>query len=91
MNKEFEYRGYKFNINVKLNSRNGKRVNGKRWHEITTNSMNFDPYCKKEEEVRDEFLELRVSAIEVEVQEHIDNRIDKTNNTDKRLSDLGFK
>ena len=49
MNNQFEYRGFNFNIKVELNTKVEKRINGERWHTITTNCMDADNYYKKEE------------------------------------------
>ena len=90
MNKEFEYRGYKFNIGVELNTRVERRMDGERWHTVTTNCMDFDTYYKKEE-VKDRFLEVCVQDAERLAKQYIDEKEDGKKPDDERLSALGFK
>lgn len=90
MNKEFDYRGYKFNIKVELNTRVERRMDGERWHTVTTNCMDFDNYYKKEE-VKDRFLEVCVQDAERLAKQYIDEKEDGKKSDDERLSALGFK
>jgi len=90
MNKEFDYRGYKFNIKVELNTRAERRMDGERWHTVTVNCMDFDNYYKKEE-VKDRFLELCVQDAERLAKQYIDEKEDGKKPDDERLSALGFK
>jgi hypothetical protein len=90
MDKEFEYRGYKFNINVKLNTKVEKRINGERWHTVTTSCVDFNNYYKKEE-VKDKFLEVCVQDNERLVKQYIDEKEDGKRSAYECLSALGFK
>ena len=90
MNKEFEYKGYKFNINVEFNTRVEKRIDGERWHRVTINCMDFDNYYKKED-VKDRFLEIGVQDAERLAKQYIDEKEDDKNPYYERLSALGFK
>ena len=49
LNREFDYKDYKFNTSVELNTKVEKRLNGKRWHTIITNCMDGNNYYKKDE------------------------------------------
>ena len=49
LNKEFDYKTYKFNTSIELNTKVEKRLNGKRWHTIITNCMDGNNYYKKDE------------------------------------------
>ena len=49
LNKQFEYKGYRFNTSVELNTRAERRPNGKVWHTIITNCMGGNNYYQKEE------------------------------------------
>jgi len=90
MDKEFKYRGYRFNINVALNTRVEKRLGGERWHTVTVNCMDFFNYYKKED-VKDQFLELCVQDAERLAKRYIDEKEDGEKSADDRLSALGFK
>lgn len=90
MNKEFEYRGYKFNIKVDLNIKAERRMGGEVWHLITINCMDKDNYYKKEE-VNDKFLEIAVQDAERVAKKYIDEKEDGRPSPNVRLSELGFK
>ena len=90
MNKIFEYRDYKFNIKVELNSRVEKTPNGKRWHNITINDMGVTNYYKKRE-VEDNFLVKTILDIENEAKLWVDIRSYNEASPDSRLTELGFK
>ena len=73
MNKQFEYRGFNFNIKVELNTKVEKRIDGERWHTVTTNCMDFDNYYKKEE-VNDKFLVICVQECERLAKMYVDEK-----------------
>ena len=89
VNKQFEYRGFKFNIKLELNTRIEKRIDGDRWHTVTCNCIDVDNYYKKEE-VLDKFLEMQIYDSERYAKEYVDKKLDGEKPVDKRLSDLGF-
>lgn len=90
MIKECEYRGYKFDIEVRLNTRVEKKIDGERWHTVITTIMDIANYCEKEE-VKDEFLELFVFEAEKSAKKCIDEKEDGKKPIHQRLSALGFK
>lgn len=92
MNKQFEYRGYNFNIRVDLNTKIERRPNGRRWHTITINCIDDQDY-NKTAEVEDAFLEVFIGNIEYTAKEFIDNKEDgkKKNLDEQRLIKLGFE
>lgn len=90
LNKEFEYRGYKFNIKLETHNRVEKKSDGNIFHTITINSMGYDNYYKKQE-VSDDLVEIIVQAYEVGAKKYVDTQIDSTTGIDKRFSELGFK
>ena len=49
LNKEFDYKDYKFNTSVELNTSAERKPNGKVWHTIITNCMGGNNYYQKEE------------------------------------------
>ena len=49
LNKEFDYKIYKFNTSIELNTKVEKRLNGKRLHTIITNCMGVINYYHKDE------------------------------------------
>ena len=90
MNKEFEYKGYRFNTSVELNFKVEKRINGKRFHMIITNDMGMgSSYISHE--VEDDELKEAVSHHENEAKMYVDKR-EKKNLTplQELLSSLGF-
>lgn len=90
MNKQFEHRGYNFNIKVELNTKVEKRLDGERWHTVVTNCLGVDNYYKKEL-VKDSNIETYVQYCERLAKKYVDDKLDKTSTVDKRLTDLGFK
>lgn len=90
MNKQFEYRGFNFNIKVELNTKVEKCIGGERWHTVTTNCMDADNYYKKEE-VHDKFLVMCVQGCEILAKKYVDEKLDGKPSPDARLSELGFK
>ncbi len=90
MNKQFEYRGFNFNIKVELNTKVEKRKDGERWHTVTTNCMDVDNYYKKEE-VNDRFLVMYVQDCERLAKKYVDEKLDGKTSPDARLAELGFK
>ena len=90
MNKQFEYRGFNFNIKVELNTKVEKRIDGERWHTVTTNCMDVDNYYKKEE-VNDKLLVMYVQDCERLAKKYVDEKLDEKPYPDARLLELGFK
>ena len=91
LNKEFEYKGYKFNTSVELNTRAERNLNGKVWHTIITNCMDGNNYYQKEE--------IETFQIEEVVKKHKQNAIDyidkltykKQSFEEMLLTNLGFQ
>ncbi|WP_445713455.1 hypothetical protein [Flavobacterium sp.] len=91
LNKEFEYKGYKFNTSVELNTRAERKINGKVWHTIITNCMDGNNYYQKEE--------IETFQIEEVVEKHKQNAIDYIDKLtfkeksfeEMLLSSLGFQ
>ena len=90
LNKEFDYKGYKFNTSIELNTKIEKRIDGKRWHTIITNCMGGNNYYQKED--------IETFQIEEAVEKHKQNAIDyidkltyeKKSFEEMLLSELGF-
>ena len=90
-NKEFEYRGYQMNIKIEKDTKIEKRIDGNRWHTVTTNCMGHDNYYQKDE-VLDNALEVYLFNAENKAKEYIDKKLDNTTDDfTKRLNSLGFK
>lgn len=49
LNKQFDYKNYKFNISVELNTREEKRIGGKTCHTVITNCLGGNNFYVKEE------------------------------------------
>ena len=73
MNKEFEHRGYKFNIKAEINPRVECKMNCGKWNAVITNCMDFDNYYKKET-VKDEFLIICVENAERFAKRYVDDK-----------------
>lgn len=89
MNKQFEYRGFNFNIKVDLNTKLERRIDGEIWHTVIINCMEIDYY--KEYEVNDNFLVVCVKDYERLAKKYVDKKLDGRPSPDARLSALGFK
>jgi len=90
MNKEFEYKGYKFNTSVELNARVEKRMDGKKFHKIITNDMGGGNFYI-ESEVEDEELKEVISSHETQSKLYVDNREKKNlSPLEELLSECGF-
>ena len=91
LNKEFEYKGYKFNTSVELNTKIEKKINGKIWHTIITNCMGSNNYYQKDE-IETYQIEEYVQKHKKLVIEYIDKLTYKPQQSfeEQLLSDLGF-
>jgi hypothetical protein len=56
VNKQFEYKGYKFNTSVELNTKAEKHIGGRIWHTVITNCLGGNNYYDKEEIVMEKSL-----------------------------------
>jgi len=91
MNKQHEYRDYKFNIKVELNHKVEKRIDGKREHKVTLNDMGPSNYYQSqlvESQNLAEIIELMI--------EDAEKWVDRQYNGDKSqeqilLESMGFK
>jgi hypothetical protein len=89
-NKEFEYKDYKFNTSIELNTKIEKRLNGKRFHTIITNCLGGNNYYQKDE--------IETFQIEEYVEKHKKSAIDYIDKLtykpqsleEQLLSGLGF-
>ena len=90
MNKEFEYRGYRFNIKVELNYRVERSMDGKHQHKITLNDMGPSNYYETkltETCVLEEDIQLMIE----DAQTWVDKREDGSKTfEEKLLASLGF-
>ncbi len=90
LNKEFYYKGYRFNTSIELNTKVERILDGKVWHTIITNCMDGNNYYQKEV--------IETSQIEEYVQKHnksAEEYIDKLTYTqqsyeEQLLYKLGF-
>jgi hypothetical protein len=90
LNKQFEYRGYKFNMSVELNTKVEKKLNGKRLHTIITNCMGSNNYYLKDE-IETYQIEEYVERHKQLVTDYIDKLLYKeVSFEEKLLSGLGF-
>ena len=91
MNKEYEYRGYKFNIKVELNHKIEKRIDGKREHKITLNDMGVTNYYQTHL-AETHNLEEIIFYMTEDAEKWVDTRIDGDKTSEQLLLEhLGFK
>ena len=91
MNKQFEYRGYKFNIKVELRHTVERRPNGAVLHMITVNDMGPGNYHKTAITDDTKLIDT-ILGMELDARHWIDRRED--GNKDpiiQKLEELGFK
>lgn len=47
-NKQFDYKDYKFNTSIELNTKAERTPNGRKWHTIITNCMGGNNFYQKD-------------------------------------------
>lgn len=88
-NKVFEYKGRKFNIQVVLDSKVEKKLDGDVWHEVTVNDMGFSNYYNRELILSDDlprYIKARIEDIKLFVDKPLN-----VSKTEQILLDLGFE
>lgn len=89
-NKEFEYKGYKFNTSVELNTKVEKRINGKKWHTIITNCLGANNFYTRDEIETfqiEEYVKLHYEMVTT----YVDRLTYKPNSFEEQLlTSLGF-
>lgn len=91
LNKQHEYRGYKFNIKVELNTRIEKRIDGKREHMITINDMGPSNYYQQHLAKTHNLVET-IELMIKNAEKWVDKIIDDTKSPEELLLEsLGFK
>lgn len=89
-NKEFYYRGYRFNTSVELNTTAERRPNGKVWHTVVTNCMDGGNFYRKEDVVTDA-LEGVIELHRTKCREYIDKlNCNPKTKEELLLTSLGF-
>lgn len=89
-NKEFEYKGSRFNITVELNTKVEKRMNGDRWHSIRCNDMGAGNYYEKKQ-VIDADLESEILACQERAKASVGTIPHSESEQELLLIKLGFK
>jgi hypothetical protein len=91
MNKEFEYKGTKFNIKVELDQIVERSIGGKRIHMITVNDMGNGSYYRKYQ-TETHNMSMNISRCEEEAKKFIDDIIELSKTEEQKiLESLGFK
>ena len=91
MNKEYEYRGFKFNIKVKLNTKQERHIDGKIWHTVIINDMGMGSYYKTEE-IEEKRLKMYLKMdVPIMIEKYVDEQIDGSIGIEKELKQLGFE
>ena len=89
MNKQFDYKSYKFNMSVELNARVERGMDGKRLHKIITNELGFGNFYITSE-VEDDGLKEAISHHENKAKLYADSRTKKLTALEELLSEWGF-
>lgn len=91
-NKQFDYRGYQFNITIFLDYKTERRPNGLTWCKIRVNCLGSDNYYKTEEFLV-EFIEDTINEHMNIARQYVDKKLTgpKLSQTEQRLVDIGFK
>lgn len=84
MDKEFEYKGHRFNIEVELNVVRDER------HLVTARSIDTDDY-NSSIVVSDDYLVMYISECESRIKNYVDDKLENEPSEDQRLIELGFK
>jgi hypothetical protein len=70
--KIIEYKGYEFEINITLNSKIERRINGKRYHTINAKCLNYDNLENIEFEFEQKLLTPHIIKIDSVIKENVD-------------------
>jgi len=91
MNKQFEYKGMKFNIKVELDQIVERGINGKRIHMITVNDLGPGSYYQNYR-TETHNMATTITRAEEEAKKYIDNRIELSKTEEQKiLESLGFE
>lgn len=93
-NKKYTYRGYEFNICVKLNTKVERGLNGSRFHTIISNCLGHDNYYSKDETVTSEIIEYKIREELNAIREYVDKKLNHESEMDETiqlLTNLGFE
>ena len=91
LNKQYEYRGYTFNIGVELNTKAERHMNGKVWHTVIVNDMGFGSYYKKEE-IENERLKMYLKMdVIYDIEKYVDEQLDGKKGIEKELAEMGYE
>ncbi len=88
MQKEYEYKGYFYRINVELNAKAERHIDGKQWDLV---SIDCYKVLAREKYVERDSLLSRIKLFSLEVQSKIDDIDNKKTGFEKILADMGFK
>jgi hypothetical protein len=91
-NKQFDYRGYQFNITIYLDYKVEKRINGKTWSKIRINCLGSDNYYKTEEFLPELIGDKIYEHMDL-ARQYVDNKLTgpPLSETENKLIKLGFK
>jgi hypothetical protein len=91
MNKEFEYKGTRFNIKVELDQIVERSIDGKRIHIITINDLGPGNYYEKYKTETHNMVTM-INLAEENAKKYMDNQIELSKTKEQKiLESLGFK
>lgn len=88
MNKIFDYKNFQFNIQVRLNSRVEKRINGNRFHKVSISYMGSTNWVQMKEVSTNELYKT-ISEFQILAENFVDNK-DNRSAEEKMLLEWGF-
>jgi len=88
MQKEYEYRGHFYRINVELNAKSERRMDGKQWDLVSIDCYNV---LVREKYVERDSVLSTIETFGLEVKSEIDNLYNEETGFEKILADMGFK
>ena len=91
MNKQFDYKGYRYNVKVAFNVKAERHIGGKRWHKVSISGMGARNWGFEKPEVLDENLVEAINDIQKQAEAYIDGSIvDKLTPVQEALLAMGF-
>ncbi len=91
MSKIFVYRENEFKINVELNTKAERHLDGKVWHTVTIAGLDKIKYFIKEE-IEEKRLKMYLKMdVPIMIKEYVDIQLDGPTGIEKELAEMGYE